>query len=229
MFGTTNAGVLKLLYHPVVNWNYSSEPTEGSGGRRIHWPRGKTLGGSSSINGMLYVRGNARNPNPPAPGAGAAPGGGAGRTVRGRPLIKPPYGTLTAIDLNKGEILWQVAHGDTPDNVKALALTPRLLALARVRHYFSLDRRRYAEDGIDVGPGRRLHELARVCIERFEITPLPFGEHDVERERALAAARNAGDDCWLSKKVSVSAASQMSHDGMQSVCAWCACMRMPNT
>ena len=52
------AGVLKLLYHPVVNWNYSSEPSDGSGGRRIHWPRGKTLGGSSSINGMLYVRGN---------------------------------------------------------------------------------------------------------------------------------------------------------------------------
>jgi choline dehydrogenase len=52
------AGTLKLLYHPVVNWNYSAEGGEGSGGRRIHWPRGKTLGGSSSINGMLYVRGN---------------------------------------------------------------------------------------------------------------------------------------------------------------------------
>ncbi len=52
------AGILKLLYHPVVNWNYSAEGTEGSAGRRIHWPRGKTLGGSSSINGMLYVRGN---------------------------------------------------------------------------------------------------------------------------------------------------------------------------
>ena len=52
------AGILKLMQHPVVNWNYSSEPTEGSGERRIHWPRGKTLGGSSSINGMLYVRGN---------------------------------------------------------------------------------------------------------------------------------------------------------------------------
>lgn len=52
------AGTLKLLYNPVVNWNYSAEGTEGSGGRRIHWPRGKTLGGSSSINGMLYVRGN---------------------------------------------------------------------------------------------------------------------------------------------------------------------------
>ena len=52
------AGMLKLLHHPVVNWNYSAEGTEGSAGRRIHWPRGKTLGGSSSINGMLYVRGN---------------------------------------------------------------------------------------------------------------------------------------------------------------------------
>jgi choline dehydrogenase len=49
------AGILKLLYHPVVNWNYSAA---GPGDRPIHWPRGKTLGGSSSINGMLYVRGN---------------------------------------------------------------------------------------------------------------------------------------------------------------------------
>ncbi len=52
------AGTLKLLYHPIVNWNYSADGGEGSGGRKIHWPRGKTLGGSSSINGMLYVRGN---------------------------------------------------------------------------------------------------------------------------------------------------------------------------
>jgi choline dehydrogenase len=52
------AGILKLLYHPVVNWNYSAEAGDGTNGRRIHWPRGKTLGGSSSINGMLYVRGN---------------------------------------------------------------------------------------------------------------------------------------------------------------------------
>jgi choline dehydrogenase len=52
------AGMLKLLYHPVVNWNYSAEGTKGTADRRIHWPRGKTLGGSSSINGMLYVRGN---------------------------------------------------------------------------------------------------------------------------------------------------------------------------
>lgn len=52
------AGVLKLLHHPVVNWNYSSAPGTGTANRSIHWPRGKVLGGSSSINGMLYVRGN---------------------------------------------------------------------------------------------------------------------------------------------------------------------------
>ena len=67
---------------------------------------------------MLYVGGTARNPNPPAPGAGAAGGGGGGGlNVRGLPLIKPPYGTITAIDMNKGEQLWRIAHGDTPDNV----------------------------------------------------------------------------------------------------------------
>ena len=38
--------------------------------------------------------------------------------MQGLPLIKPPYGRITAIDLNKGEIVWQVAHGDTPDNIR---------------------------------------------------------------------------------------------------------------
>jgi|DEB19_MinimDraft_3_1074340.scaffolds.fasta_scaffold06762_2 choline dehydrogenase len=40
------------------NWFYHSEPEPGLGGRRLHTPRGKVLGGSSSINGMVYVRGN---------------------------------------------------------------------------------------------------------------------------------------------------------------------------
>jgi quinoprotein glucose dehydrogenase len=38
--------------------------------------------------------------------------------VRGLPLVKPPYGRITAIDLNKGEIVWQIAHGETPDNIR---------------------------------------------------------------------------------------------------------------
>ena len=39
-------------------------------------------------------------------------------TVQGLPLVKPPYGRITALDLNKGELVWQIAHGDTPDNIK---------------------------------------------------------------------------------------------------------------
>ena len=39
-------------------------------------------------------------------------------TVQGLPLMRPPWGRITAIDLNRGEIVWQVAHGDTPDWVK---------------------------------------------------------------------------------------------------------------
>jgi quinoprotein glucose dehydrogenase len=38
--------------------------------------------------------------------------------IQGLPLYKPPYGQISAIDLNKGEILWQIAHGETPDNVR---------------------------------------------------------------------------------------------------------------
>ncbi|QQS13483.1 MAG: GMC family oxidoreductase N-terminal domain-containing protein [Rhodospirillales bacterium] len=52
------AGIRTLIRHPVVNWNYKSEPEEATGGRQLDWPRGRTLGGSSSINGMLYVRGD---------------------------------------------------------------------------------------------------------------------------------------------------------------------------
>ena len=53
-------------------------------------------------------------PGPPAEGGG----GGGGLTVRGLPIMKPPYGQISAIDLNKGEIIWQIAHGETPDAVR---------------------------------------------------------------------------------------------------------------
>ena len=52
------AGVLRVLNNPKINWNYMSEGEPGTDGRQLQWPRGKTLGGTSSINGMLYVRGN---------------------------------------------------------------------------------------------------------------------------------------------------------------------------
>ena len=53
-------------------------------------------------------------------GAGAAAGGGnaGGLTVDGITILKPPYGTISAINLDRGDIVWQVPHGDTPDNVR---------------------------------------------------------------------------------------------------------------
>ncbi|MFV0297711.1 MAG: GMC family oxidoreductase, partial [Hyphomicrobiaceae bacterium] len=54
-------GVAKMVDNPAVNWCYRSEPDEGSGGREIEVPRGKMLGGSSSINGMVYIRGQRQD------------------------------------------------------------------------------------------------------------------------------------------------------------------------
>ncbi|MEW6213249.1 MAG: pyrroloquinoline quinone-dependent dehydrogenase, partial [Acidobacteriota bacterium] len=62
-----------------------------------------------------------RRPTAPATPQAATPpaaGGGGGTLVQGLPLVKPPYGTLSAINLDKGEIVWQVPHGDTPDVVR---------------------------------------------------------------------------------------------------------------
>jgi len=51
-------GYFKNMHNPKVDWCYQTEPDAGLNGRRILWPRGKVLGGSSSLNGLLYVRGN---------------------------------------------------------------------------------------------------------------------------------------------------------------------------
>ena len=50
-------GYFKTLHNPKTDWCYKTEPDPGLNGRRLDWPRGKTLGGSSSINGLLYIRG----------------------------------------------------------------------------------------------------------------------------------------------------------------------------
>jgi choline dehydrogenase len=55
------AGIAKLVGKKGVNWDYSTEPEPQLGGRRLWWPRGRVLGGSSSINAMCYIRGDARD------------------------------------------------------------------------------------------------------------------------------------------------------------------------
>jgi quinoprotein glucose dehydrogenase len=58
---------------------------------------------------------------------GGGGGGGGGLNIQGLPLMKPPYATISAINLDKGEIIWQIAHGETPD---AIRNNPALKGLA---------------------------------------------------------------------------------------------------
>ena len=57
---------------------------------------------------MNYIRGRARDID----------AADAALNIDGIPIIKPPWGRITAIDLNQGEILWQIPHGETPDNIR---------------------------------------------------------------------------------------------------------------
>jgi quinoprotein glucose dehydrogenase len=80
--------------------------------------RGAAPGGRGAA-GRGGAAGGADGDEPGA-GRGAAGGGegGGGTTVQGLPLGKPPYARITALDLNRGEKVWQIAHGETPDNVR---------------------------------------------------------------------------------------------------------------
>ncbi len=87
----------------------------------------------ANFSDMEWVQGtDGVRPRPSAP-AGAAPRPrpaattprdpageeiGPSLNVQGLPLLKPPYGRITAINLDKGDIVWQIAHGETPDNVR---------------------------------------------------------------------------------------------------------------
>jgi quinoprotein glucose dehydrogenase len=91
-------------------------------------PLGLVAPPNPRVSDMEYVQGSAATGARTRGGSGSSAGGnrppaeeaeaGGGLNIRGLPLGKPPYGRISAIDLNKGEILWQIAHGDTPDNVK---------------------------------------------------------------------------------------------------------------
>jgi choline dehydrogenase len=55
------AGIARLVHNRRINWNYATEPEPALDGRRLYWPRGKVLGGCSSINAMCYVRGQPQD------------------------------------------------------------------------------------------------------------------------------------------------------------------------
>jgi quinoprotein glucose dehydrogenase len=91
---------------------------------------------------MAYIEGNAVTGPRTTGGSGSAAGGGRSEfrpaerrvltpddpsrgppklalSVQGLPLLKPPYGRISAIDMTRGEIVWQIAHGETPDDIKS--------------------------------------------------------------------------------------------------------------
>jgi len=82
----------------------------------------------NALTGVRYVSGPGENVGadaaPTAPAARSTAtttndeGVNANATPQGLPLLKPPYGRITAIDLDRGEFVWQVAHGETPDSVR---------------------------------------------------------------------------------------------------------------
>ena len=54
-------GYFKTMNNPKYDWCYKTEPCDGLNGRSINWPRGRVMGGSSALNGLLYVRGQAED------------------------------------------------------------------------------------------------------------------------------------------------------------------------
>jgi len=71
---------------------------------------------------MLHGPGENAGADSPKPPKKPSGGGFVRMDVEGLPLIKPPYGTITAINLDKGDFVWQIAHGETPDVVRNSAL-----------------------------------------------------------------------------------------------------------
>ena len=86
----------------------------------IRYVRGDARTGVRYIAGPGEGAGADATPPPAAPPAPAAPGGReiGNLNPQGLPLFKPPYGKITAVDMKRGEFAWQIAHGDTPDNIK---------------------------------------------------------------------------------------------------------------
>ncbi len=79
-------------------------------------PRATSTAGRDELTGSPRPAAPAAAPVPaPAPAANANPGG---LTVDGVSILKPPYGHISGINLDRGEIVWQTPHGDTPDNVR---------------------------------------------------------------------------------------------------------------
>ena len=130
-----NAEGLKILANYKYGPIYTPPIAKGQDGKEgmLYIPNGANWPGGSfdPETGMLYVYSHTllrvlSMVNDPkrsdmafiTAGGVLEDGGGGGVSVQGLPLVKPPWGRISAIDLNKGEVVWQIAHGETPDAVR---------------------------------------------------------------------------------------------------------------
>jgi quinoprotein glucose dehydrogenase len=126
---------LKVLSQYKIGPIYTPPIARGEGGKQglLFIPNGANWPGGSfdPETGMLYVYSHTllrvlsmvnepkrSDMNYISAGGGDDGGGGGALSVQGLPLVKPPWGRISAIDLNRGEMVWQIAHGETPDTVK---------------------------------------------------------------------------------------------------------------
>jgi quinoprotein glucose dehydrogenase len=148
---------------------------------------------------MAYIEGNAVTGPRTTGGSGSAAGGGRREfrpterraatpsdpsrgppklalAVQGLPLVKPPYGRISAIDMTRGEILWQIAHGETPDDIKS---HPLLQGLSIPR------------TGQNGSPGTLVTKTLLVAGERLNTTT-PEGVGAMLRAYDKATGREVG-------------------------------------
>jgi quinoprotein glucose dehydrogenase len=132
-YGQANNSAVTVSTISAAYLQVVSPETQRQSGRGPVWENestGRGRGGAATARGAIGQRGAApanaaipaAGPTPaaaPAPAAAALAGrGGLTTGLEGLPIAKPPYGVLTAIDLNTGDIKFRVPHGDTPDAVR---------------------------------------------------------------------------------------------------------------
>jgi quinoprotein glucose dehydrogenase len=105
VYSQTNIGPLGLVPPPDIKTS------------DMNFVQGSATSGARRTGGAGADAG-AEAASSTAPAVPSGEGGGGVLGVQGLPLVKPPYGRITAINLDTGEIAWQVAHGETPDNIR---------------------------------------------------------------------------------------------------------------
>src|SRR5262249_49495338 len=107
-------GTAGVTFRPIVGGgegNAADAPQRGAARDPSAAPPATTAGAAAGAAGGAGGRGGR--------GGGGAEGGfGGGTVVQGVPIVKPPYGVIVSLNLDKGDLDWSVPHGDTPDAVR---------------------------------------------------------------------------------------------------------------